>query len=148
MTRDECLREILRAVQRIEARQTATPTGAPAATVGGAVATDADLDSKWGDPDVRKDPPRWKGKSFEGKKYSQTAPEFLDELAGFLDWQAVKNDEKAAAMKAAGDDKGFADQTKYARYSRTDAGRARGWGARMRSGKVGQQDVEDGGGMF
>jgi hypothetical protein len=144
----EAIAEILRTVQRIEAKVGAAPAGAPAATEGGAVATDADLDSDYGDPKVRKDPPRWKGRSFEGKAYSETAPEFLDELAGFLDWQAGNNNEKALALKGSGDDRAAADQTKYARYSRTDAGRARGWAARMRSGKVGPSGADDGGGMF
>lgn len=108
-------------IARLERIEKAMKPGARAA--GGAVATDDDLDGQWGDPEVRKDPPRWKGDSFKGKKYSDCPIEFLDALAGFLDWQAGKDDEK-----------GTDDGKKYANYARKDAGRARGWIARLSSG--------------
>lgn len=92
------------------------PTPSPAATV----APDADLDGKYGNPVVRKDPPRWDGQSFAGKFYSECPPEYLDNLASFLEWRATK--EEAEPEKA-----------RYAAYSRRDAARARGWSARKRS---------------
>ena len=104
------------------------PAASPAPASGyvvapGAVADDAELDSNYGNPDVRKDPPRWKGDSFKGKKYSACSPEYLDALAGFLDWQAGKDDEK-----------GTDDGKKYAGYARKDSARARGWAKRLRAG--------------
>jgi hypothetical protein len=98
----------------------AKKTSAPKAT--GPVADDADLDGEWGDPEVRKDPPRWAGPPMVGRKYSQTSAEYLDSLAGFLAWKAGKDDEKGDEQSA-----------KYAGYARKDAARARGWAARMRS---------------
>lgn len=96
----------------------ATSTGGGA---GGGVASERELDSEHGDPIIRKDPPRWSGESFVGCHYSQTTPEYLDEVAGFKDWQASKND-------------GVEAKKKYAAYDRKDAARARGWAARMRAG--------------
>lgn len=87
------------------------------------VADDAELDSKYGNPDVRKDPPRWKGASQVGKRFSDCPPEFLDEFASFCDWKAGKDDEKNTD-----------DGRKYAGYARKDAARARGWAARIRNG--------------
>lgn len=81
------------------------------------LAVDID-DPKYGDPVVRKNPPRWTGEDFAGRPYSQCTPEFLDSLAGFLLWRAKK--EEAEPEKA-----------KYARYSRLDAARARAWIKRM-----------------
>lgn len=91
---------------------------------GGAVASEKDLDSQYGDPSIKKkDPPRWDGPSFVGKKYSECSPEYLDCLAGFLDWKAEKDAEK-----------GTEDGNKYAGYARKDAARARGWAKRKRDG--------------
>lgn len=86
------------------------------------VATDRELDDpRWGDPVVRKDPPRYQGGSCVGLQYSRCPPEYLDELAGFLEWRADKEEQNE-------------EKKKYARYSRLDARRARGWAARARSG--------------
>lgn len=101
----------------------ARPASAPATT--GAIAPDSDLDGQWGDPDVRKDPPRWNGPSYAGRRYSQCPPEYLDVLASLFDWKAGKDDEK-------GTDEG----KKYAGYARKDAARARGWAKRLRDGWV------------
>lgn len=78
------------------------------------------LDSEHGDPVVRKDPPRWPGDTFVGKRYSDCTPEYLESLAGFLAWKAKKNDADG--------------KTKYAEYDRLDAARAQGWAARIRAG--------------
>lgn len=85
------------------------------------VAPASDLDSQYGDPLVRKDPKRWEGATHVGLAYSRCAPDFLDCLAGFLDWCAERE------AKTPG-------KEKYANYSRRDAARARGWAARIRSG--------------
>lgn len=79
------------------------------------------IDGQYGDPEVRKDPPRWVkdgGETCVGYRYSQCPPDFLDSLAGFLEWKAGKND-------AEGKDK-------WAGYDRLDAARARAWAARKR----------------
>jgi len=79
------------------------------------VASDADLDGKYGDPEVRRDPKSWGGPSYVGCKFSQCPPEYLDKLAGLFDWQAKQDESK-------GDPR--------AKWKRLDAGRARGWAKR------------------
>lgn len=85
----------------------------------GAVADDRDLDSQYGDPEVRFDPKRWDGPSYVGKRYSECPSDYLDTLAGFLDWSAGKDE-------SSGDEK----KVKNASYRRRDAARARGWSRR------------------
>lgn len=95
----------------IKARLSATPAPAdlPAANID---------DPKYGDPVVRKDPPRWNGESFAGRTFSTCSPDYLRNLAGFLQWRAGK--EKADPAKE-----------KYARYSLLDASRALAWAERI-----------------
>ena len=88
------------------------------------VADDADLDSQWGNPQVRKNPPRWQGQDCTGLNYSDCPPEFLDTLAGFLDWQAGKADEKNEMAN---------NGKPRSTYLRKDAARARGHAARIRA---------------
>lgn len=88
------------------------------------VADDADLDSQWGNPQVRKNPPRWQGQDCTGLSYSDCPPEFLDTLAGFLDWQAGKAEEKNETTTQ-GKPRGP--------LIRRDAARCRGWAARIRA---------------
>lgn len=117
----------MQVLARIESKVDALAKGKPAAVTvpdGGAVASDRDLDGQYGDPEVkRKDPPRWDGPSFVGRRYSECPPDYLDCLVGFLEWKAGKDSEK-------GTDEG----NKYAKYARTDAARARGWAKRKRAG--------------
>ena len=91
----------------------------------GSTAMPNDLDGKYGNPEVRKDPPRWKGMTQVGKTYSQCPPEYLDELASFFEWQATMDDKQGRV-----DNKGRAKSG----FRRMDAGRARGWALRIRSG--------------
>lgn len=91
----------------------------------GSVATDAELDSRYGDPDIKRDPSRWTGPSFVGSRYSESSPEYLDCVADFKDWQASK-DEASGAKDSKGRPK--------ANWARKDARLARGWAARLRSG--------------
>lgn len=79
---------------------------------------EVNIDGQYGDPEVRKDPPRWDGASCVGKRYSQCPADYLDNLAGFLQWKAGKEE-------AEGKDK-------YAGYSRLDAARAIAWAKRKR----------------
>lgn len=98
----------------------AQPSGG-AASGGGAVAPDSDLDSQWGDPAIRFDSKKWAGESMVGRKFSETTAEYLDILADTKEWQA--NNPKPGKER-------FAD------YDRRDAARARGWAARLRRGFV------------
>ncbi len=116
------LRRIVEVLERIESRPAAVAGAAPSGG-GGEVASDADLDSKWGDVEIKRNPSRWKGPSFEGKHMSECSPEFLDCLAELYDWKAANP-------------RGYGNTTpeKAAQYARKDAARARGWAARIRNG--------------
>lgn len=89
-----------------------------------AIASAADLDGKYGDPEVKAKSPRdWTGDSMQGRHFSQCPPEYLDLVASRLDYFASAN--------ASSED---AEDRKKARYNRLDASRARGWAQRLRSG--------------
>jgi hypothetical protein len=88
-------------------------------TPSGKVATEYEMSGQYGDPTIKKDPKRWAGRSYVGCRYSQTEPEYLDMLAGFLDWSA---------------DNPRQGKEKYAAYDRKDASRARGWASKLRGG--------------
>lgn len=116
----------------IEARLAALESRASQAAYRGtsAVADDRELDSDKGNPTIRRDPKRWLsngGASFIGARYSECPADYLDEVAGFCEWAADKNERTLAA-----DD----PKRKYIDYDRRDAARARGWAARIRSGYV------------
>ncbi len=80
---------------------------------------DVDINGPHGDPEIRKDPPRWDGESCVGRRYSECPPDYLDSLAGFLEWKAGKNDADP-------------NKEKYAKYDRLDAARAKKWSALKR----------------
>lgn len=102
------------------------PAAAGAGGTGaGGVASDRELDSQYGDPEIKRDPPRWHGQPFVGFRFSETSPEYLDCVAEFKDWQADKDDE--AGKK---DNKDRPKST----WGRKDARLARGWAARLRKG--------------
>lgn len=110
----------------VAALRAAQAAGAgPGASSGGAprVASDADLDGQHGDPVVKFDPRDWKGRSYVGLPYSRTEADYLDLVAAAKEWSADREEAKP-------------EKRKYARYSRADAARARGWAARIRAGKV------------
>lgn len=86
------------------------------------IADDADLDSQWGNPEIKRDPPRWTGASYVGAKYSDTTPEYLESLAGFLDWKARESDKKNELAN---------NGKPRSAYLRKDAARARGWRKRL-----------------
>lgn len=117
-------------VNRAILRALSPSTPADARSSSAAVASDSDLDSQYGDPQIKgKDPRNWKGPTMRGRKYSECPPEYLDMVAELCDWQAgeaAKKDERTAAGKPVAD------------YRRKDAARARGWAARIRAGKVQQ----------
>lgn len=134
MTADEKLDAILAGVRNIEKRIASLTVKQAAAKSKVEPADDSDLDGTYGDPVVRKDPPKWKGAPFVGCKYSECSAEYLDDTASFLMWKAGKNDEDEAKAKAAGDDEAAKKANKYAFYARKDASRAAGWAQRVRDG--------------
>lgn len=90
-----------------------------------AVASDRDLDGKYGDPVVKFMPRDWTGQSFKNTHMSACPPELLDLLAETFEYfatQAEANNEMTPRGKPVAD------------YKRSDAARARGWAKRMRSG--------------
>lgn len=114
----------------IEARLTileSARASAPTASIGrstptvGEVANDRELDSTFGNPEIRKDPTAkyWSGKSYVGKKYSMCPPDYLNALAEYLTACAFMTEKENNP-----------DKLKYAGYNRKDAARARGWALR------------------
>ena len=88
-------------------------------------APDSDLDSKWGDPELKFIPRGWTGVPCKGFHFSECPPELLDLVAESLDYfadQAEAKDEKTTSGKP------------VAPYKRKDAMRARGWAKRLREG--------------
>lgn len=100
-----------------------------------AVATDADLDGQYGDPDVRFDPKNWSGQSYKGRKFSECPSPFLDQLAEVFEYFASKETDE-----------------KKIHYKKLDAARARGWSIRNRNKPATAPEPEDdgfgGGGSF
>jgi hypothetical protein len=93
------------------------------------VASDKDLDSKYGDPIIKFNPRDWTGRPYKGMPMSECPPEFLDLAAETLDYfasQAEAKNEQTSKGKPA------------APFKRADAARARGWAQRLRkkAGKV------------
>lgn len=82
------------------------------------IASDADLDSKYGDPFIRAKSPRdWTGYDQLGKPFSECPADYLDLIADRLDYFcSTETDEKKL------------------KYQQLDASRARGWAARLRAG--------------
>lgn len=90
------------------------------------VASDRDLDGKYGDPIVKVSPRDWTGQSFKGFKMSDCPAPFLEMVAETFDYfaqQAERNSETTDRGKP------------VAEFKRADAARARGWAKRIREGK-------------
>jgi hypothetical protein len=119
-TTPELLTAILLELRKLNAGASAGGTG-PAA----GVASDYELDGQYGNPEIKKDPPRWSGESFVGRTFSQTSADYLECVAGFKDWSAAKDDETGAV-----DGKG----RPKSHWARKDASLARGWAKRLRDG--------------
>jgi len=106
----------------LEAQLTGQPVQRTGASKGlPTPADDADLDGQYGNPTVRKDPPRWTGSSFVGATFSDCPADYLKDLAGFLAWCADKSDEKNEMANNGKPRSG---------YLRKDAARALGWAQR------------------
>lgn len=105
----------------------------PTATAQTAVASDADLDGQYGNPEIKaKDPRDWTGPPMKGKRFSECPAAYLDLVADRLDYFAEREEETVTDETATTDDRKGAK--KKAHYNRKDAGRARGWAARIREG--------------
>lgn len=87
------------------------------------VASDADLDGKYGDPIVKaRDPKDWTGEPQQGKRFSECPAEYLDMVADRLDYFSSQN-------------KGETEEDrKKLKFDKLDAARARGWALRIRAG--------------
>jgi hypothetical protein len=116
---------LLRSIDASLKQLVAQSRGTPAAGAK-AVAPDRDLDSQWGDPELRFMPRDWTGPSFKGRKFSECPPDLLDLVAESCDYFARKADENGEKT-----DKG----KPLSDYKRLDAARARGWAYRIRTGK-------------
>lgn len=125
------LRRIAVAVEKLAA---ALPTGSS-----GAVASDRDLDGKYGNPELKFIPRDWTGPNFKGRKFSECPPTLLDMVAETFEYFARKadeNDERTEKGKP------------VAEFKRADAARARGWARRIRDGKHVQTQQVDRDGDF
>lgn len=104
--------------------------GGAAAASTASVASDADMDSQYGNPEVRaKDPRDWSGAPMKGRKFSECPAEYLDLLASRFDYFAENEDDP-----------------KKKGYCRKDAARARGWAKRVREGRVPEAETVTAGG--
>jgi hypothetical protein len=90
------------------------------------IASDRDLDGKWGNPEVKFMPRDWTGPSYKGRRFSECPPDLLDRFATTFDWFADQADQKNERTN-----KGEL----VSKYKRADAARARGWAQRIRTGK-------------
>ncbi len=86
-------------------------------SAGANVASDRDLDGKYGNEKIRFNPRDWDGRPYKGANMSQAEPDFLELYADAMEYFAGKEP----------------DATK-AGYNRKTAARARGWAERLRKG--------------
>lgn len=107
-------------------------------STGGQIASDASLDMERGDPTVKKDPKNWNGDSFQGSRFSECPPEYLDALAKDLDSFGDYLNEKGRGGTL--NKKGYPETGKF---PHEDAGKARAWAIRQRNGGVQRQHDED-----
>lgn len=118
---DLSLRKLVVVAERKAEERVKAAQNAP----GPAVASDHDLDSQWGDPEVKaRDPRDWTGPTMKGRRFSECPAEYLEMVAERLDYFTSQN---PGATE---------DDQKKIKYQKLDAARARGWAARIRAGKV------------
>jgi len=116
---DSSLKQLVQIAQRRQ-QTSAAPVN------GSTIAPDSDLDSQWGDPEVKFSPRDYSGTTdYKNRRMSECSPPFLDALAASYDYFAQKN---TLEGNMASNGKPKAD------YDRRSAARARGWAARLRSG--------------
>lgn len=87
-------------------------------------ADDEELDGKYGDPAIRRDPPEkyWRGDRYVGCHLSECPADYLEAWAKYKLACAFMADKDPA-------------KAKYANYDRKDAARALGWARRIKSGQ-------------
>jgi hypothetical protein len=120
--------EILGRLDRIEAKLdvlSKAKAASPASKTEGDIASDADLDGKYGNEEIRRDPSSkyWDGASYAGQRMSECPADYLDAYAKYKDACAYMNQKEGKEEKA-----------KYVGYDRKSAARARGWAQRIRGG--------------
>jgi len=96
------------------------------------VASDRDLDSQYGDKEIKFDPKDWKGDSMKGRRMSEAPAEFLELLALAYDYFASKS-EATGELTSGGKPK--------AEFDRKAAALARGWAKRNRQNPPKPKDV-------
>lgn len=90
------------------------------------VASDSDLDGKYGDPEIKAADPRdWTGPSMKGRKFSECSSEYLMLVADRFDYFAEVAERENKVTNTG---------KPLAPYNRRDAARARGWAKRVREG--------------
>lgn len=94
--------------------------GKPRESIADDAATDDELDSEYGDPTLKKTPPRWKGREIGGCRYSELSIEELQSVVALLTFK-IENPRDGA-------------DPKYAKYDANDRRRARGWIRRKKAG--------------
>lgn len=99
------------------------------------IASDRDLDGKYGNPLVKFMPRDWTGDSFKGARMSECPAALLELLAEAFDYFG-----REAEAKGELTDSGKA----VAQYKYADAARARGWAKRIRDGRHVPQPVGHG----
>lgn len=125
---DASLKEILALSRQRTAKAVGNGGAAP-------VASDRDLDGKYGDPIVKtKDPRDWVGETMKGRHYSECSPLYLDMLADRHDYFAITADKE---------NKLAANGQPVSKYERLAAARARGWAARIRARPGGGSDISE-----
>lgn len=123
---DQSLRTLVVIAQKkAEARVTTAAASKPKPEE--KIASDRDLDSQYGDPEVKFNPRDWTGEPVKGMHFSQCPAEALDMIAEAFDWFAQVADEKGELTGGG---------QPVAKYKRLDAARARGWAKRIREGHV------------
>lgn len=107
--------------------RTLVARGGAAAPGGGGsdVADDRDLDSQYGDEQIKFSPRDYSGPSVKGLRMSECPPEALDLLATAYEFFAQKNDDNGEKTT-----QGKPKST----FDRRSARRARGWAKRLRGG--------------
>lgn len=103
------------------------------AAAGPVIASDRELDGRYGNPVIKFDPRDWSGESFKGAHMSQCPAEYLDMVAETFDYFARTAEEKDERTERG---------KPVAEFKRADAARARGWAKRVREGKVPQERHE------
>lgn len=90
------------------------------------IASDRDLDGRFGDPVLKFNPRDWTGAPCKGRRFSECPPDLLDMVADTFEFFATQAEAKNERTNK---DKPVAE------FKRADAARARGWAKRMREGK-------------